>query len=170
MQRSYFDLKLKILRYWIQVIIKELKFQKIMGRTIRAFQRFRKFNKHLGVKSTRRQIPVLKRSSHHQHRQSNFYADELSFTTFNKHHHDRACKDTISFGELRNGKYHLESHFKENDKDPDCDLSLREKLQNEIQKKRRGSKVNYEDYRVAKNGLWARDLLLMAWKMLKRRG
>ena len=43
-------------------------------------------------------------------------------------------------------------------------------MQKEIRGRRRRMKKEGYDYKVAKNGLYKKDLLQMAWKMLKRRG
>ena len=60
-------------------------------------------------------------------------------------------------------------HFQDFDGD-NRDCSQREKLQKDIRERKRSLKNWNTDTKVAKNGLWTKDLLQMAWKMLKRRG
>jgi hypothetical protein len=91
----------------------------------------------------------------------------LNFSSFRHHRNENTLAAT-----LRNGKFYIESHLAEFDRDPLSWQSKRAKLQNEILKQKKDQKKGNEYGPLAsiKKGFFEKDVLLMAWKMLKRRG
>jgi hypothetical protein len=137
-----------------------------MGRTHYLYNRAVKFNTNPRVKCKRGQFPLRKRNSHHRHRLDNHFADELTYISFNQKRFKNNYKDNILTGTVRD-RYRLSDSLLVYDKSPEAELSQRAQLQNEMRKRK---KEDVHDTTVGKNGLYTKDLMLMAWKMLKRRG